>query len=128
MKKILFVLAFLLAACSQNSSDTLKTGSYKMLNSMHNVPVILSFSEDGSLNGKVVNIIMGQYELNGNNIVISPAGTTMMMGPEKEMEAEQNFIQALLLVKSYKMQDNKLILEMENGSQMVFEPYVENKE
>ena len=128
MKKILFMLMFLLAACSQNNSDTLKIGSYKMLNSMHDVPVILSFSEDGSLNGKVVNIIMGQYELKGNNIVISPTGTTMMMGPQQEMEAEQNFIQALLLVKSYKMQGNNLILEMENGSEMGFEPYVEPKE
>jgi heat shock protein HslJ len=90
---------------------------------MHNVPVMLSFAEDGSLNAKVVNIIMGQYELNGNNLIIIPSGTTMMMGPKKDMETEQNFIQSLLMVKSYKMQENNLVLEMENGSSMIFEPH-----
>ena len=123
MKKILFAIMFLLSACSQNNSDTFKVGSYKMLNSMHNVPVMLSFAEDGSLNAKVVNIIMGQYELNGNNLIIIPSGTTMMMGPKKDMETEQNFIQSLLMVKSYKMQENNLVLEMENGSSMIFEPH-----
>ena len=126
MKKILFSLIILLGACSQ--SDSLKTGTYKMVNSMHNVPVTISFDKDGNLNGKVVNVIMGKYEINGNSIAINPTGTTMMMGPEKEMDAEQNFIQALLLVKNFEMQDNKLILKMDNGNDMVFEPYTEPKE
>ena len=99
-----------------------------MVNSMHNVPVTISFDKDGNLNGKVVNVIMGKYEINGNSITINPTGTTMMMGPEKEMDAEQNFIQALLLVKNFEMQDNKLILKMDNGNDMVFEPYTEPKE
>ena len=128
MKKIFFAFILLLTACSQNSADTLKTGSYKMRNSMHNVPVILSLSEEGNLNAKVVNVIMGQYKINGDIININPTGTTMMMGPEKEMEAEQNFIQALLLVKTYEMQGNNLVLKMENGAEMIFEPYSEKEE
>ena len=128
MKRLLFAALLLLGACVENNVDTLKPGTYKMLNSMHNVPVLLSFSEDGNVNGKVVNVIMGKYETIGNTITINPTGTTMMMGPEKEMDAEQNFIQALLLVKTFKMQDNKLILEMDNGSNMEFEPYSEPKE
>lgn len=128
MKKILLAFLLILGACSQNNPDKIKPGSYKMLNSMYDVPTILLFSEDGSLSGKVVNVIMGKYELNGNNIIINPTGTTMMMGSEKEMDAEQNFIKALMLVKTFKMHENRLSLILENGTELIFEPYTEPKE
>ncbi len=126
MKKILFTFFLLLCAC--NNSSGLGYGTYKMINSPDNVPVILTLAKDGKLNAKVVNIIMGQYTTSGNVITINPAGSTMMMGPQKEMDVEQNFVQSLLLVKTFKMQDDKLVLEMEDGSNMVFEPYSEPNE
>ena len=119
MKKIFLALAFLLAAC--NSSDSFKTGTYKMVNSPNDVAITLSFAKDKSLNAKVVNIIMGQYEVKDNTITITPGGATMMMGPEKEMEAEQIFLQMLLTIKSYKMAGNRLELITEDEKTLLFD-------
>lgn len=127
MKKILFAILILLGACSQDNAMTLKTGSYKLKNSMHNVPTILTLSKDGKLNAKVVNVIMGEYTTSQDNITITLGGTTMMMGPQEEMEAEQNFIKALLLIRKYKMQESNLVLILENGGELIFEPYTEPK-
>ena len=120
MKKIFLAALLFLCSCSQDTQDTLKIGTYKLTNSMHNAHSTLAFSDDGRVTGKVVNTIMGQYTTNGDNITINPTGTTMMMGPENDMVSEQNFIQALLLVKRYKMQDKNLVLILENGGELVF--------
>ena len=121
MKKILFILMFLLCAC--NNSSSLKYGTYKMINSPDNVPIIMTFDKDGRLNVKIVNIIMGQYTIDGEKIVINPAGSTMMMGPKNEMEAEQKFIQTLIMINSYKMDGDNLELNVEDGSKLLFAPY-----
>lgn len=123
MKKILFILMFLLCAC--NNSSSLKYGTYKMINSPDNVPIIMTFDKDGRLNVKIVNIIMGQYTIDGEKIVINPAGSTMMMGPKNEMEAEQKFIQTLIMINSYKMDGDNLELNVEDGSKLLFAPYEE---
>ena len=128
MKKMLLAALLLLGACSQNETAALKVGTYKLTNTMHNAHTTLAFSEDGRITGRVVNTIMGQYETKSDTITITPTGTTMMMGPQEEMEAEQNFIQALLLVKKYRMQGNNLVLILDNGGELVFEPFVEAKE
>ena len=41
---------------------------------------------------------------------------------EKDMEAEQNFIQVLPMIKTYKMQNKKLILITERGYELIFAP------
>ena len=123
MKKILFILMFLLCAC--NNSSSLKYGTYKMINSPDNVPIIMTFDKDGRLNVKIVNIIMGQYTIDGEKIVINPAGSTMMMGPKNEMEAEQKFIQTLIMINSYKMDGDNLELNVEDGSKLLVAPYEE---
>lgn len=119
MKKIFLSLVFFLLACSD--VEGFKTGTYKMLNSPNDVPVTLSFADDGSLNAKVVNVIMGNYEIKGNALTIIPGGTTMMMGPQKEMEAEQIFMQILIAVKSYKTKGESLELITEDGKSFIFE-------
>ena len=102
----------------------LKPGSYKLVDSLNNVPTILNLGEDGRFSGKIVNNMMGNYELTGKSgIKFSQAATTMMMGPQEAMEAEQNFLQILPKIKSYKMQGNYLVLVTDNGGELVFEPY-----
>ena len=128
MKKILVALMFLLSACSQEAEVGIKTGSYKLLKSMFDTTTTITLSKDGKFTGMVTNIIMGQYKTTGNNISIELTGTTMMMGPEKEMIAEHNFIQALSLIRTFRMQKNNLVLILENGGELVFEPYEEPKE
>ena len=120
MKKIFLAVSFLLMAC--NSSESFKTGTYKMVNSPNETPIIISFNDDGTINAKVVNIIMGSYKVENNNLIIMPGGSTMMMGPQKEMEAEQYFLQVLPDVQSYKIIDNHLELFTSDNKQLIFEP------
>ena len=124
MKKLALVLLLFLAACGADDAQKLKLGSYKLTDSLNNVPTIVTFAEDGRFNGKVVNNMMGSYTLGENNsITFSPIATTMMMGPQEAMEAEQNFLQILPKIKSYKMQGNYLVLVTDNGGELIFEPY-----
>ena len=123
MKKLVLALVLFLAACG-SEQETLKPGSYKLVDSLNNVPTILNLGEDGRFSGKIVNNMMGNYELTGKSgIKFSPVATTMMMGPQDAMESEQNFLQILPKIKSYKMQGNYLVLVTDNGGELVFEPY-----
>lgn len=129
MKKIVLGLLMLLAACGTEQNAGFKTGSYKLVDSLNNVPTTITFNADGKINGKVVNYMMGTYTLGKNNsISVGPLATTMMMGPEEEMEAEQNFLQIIPKVKSYKMQGNYLVLVTDNGGELLFEPYTPTEE
>ena len=125
MKKTFMALLFIICACTD--ATALKVGTYKMVNSPNNIPVILSFSSDGSINAKVINIIMGNYVINDNNITITPGGSTMMMGPQSEMEFEQNFIKALTDMRTYKMTEENLELIKADGSKFIFKPYKETE-
>lgn len=123
MKIFTTVLLMLLAACSSEQTSTFKTGSYKLVDSLNDIPTTVNFAEDGHFSGKVVNNMMGSYKLEkGNAISFSPIATTMMMGPQEAMEAEQNFLQILPRVKSYKMQGDYLVLITDNGGEILFEP------
>ena len=128
MKKLVIALFLFVVACGSEEIQTFKAGTYKMVDSLNGVPTVINFSEDGKFSGKVVNNIMGSFIL-GNNSSLSfgEAVTTMMMGPEEAMEAEQNFLQILPRIKSYKMQGNYLVLITENGGQLLFEPLNENE-
>ena len=128
MKKLVIALFLFVVACGSEQVQTFKTGTYKMVDSLNGVPTVIHFSEDGKFSGKVVNNIMGSFIL-GNNSSLSfgEAVTTMMVGPEETMEAEQNFLQILPRIKSYKMQGNYLVLITENGGQLLFEPLNENE-
>lgn len=129
MKKLVLAFLMLLAACSSEQTPAFKTGSYKLVDSLNNVPTVVTFAQDGKFNGKVVNYLMGSYTLGkDNSITFSPIASTMMMGPQEAMEAEQNFLQILPKVKSYKMQGNYLVLVTDNGGELLFEPYVQPEE
>ncbi len=81
--------------------------------------VTLSFKPDGSFAGQsYVNLYFGQYTLDGDKIVISQTGSTMMFGPE--MEKEDAYFATLANVTSYKILDGKLVLSGEAG-EIVFE-------
>jgi heat shock protein HslJ len=128
MKKLVISLVLFLFACSSEQVEVFKVGSYKMVDSLNNVPTIIHFSEDSKFSGKVVNNIMGSYTIGKNkSLSFGDAATTMMMGPEEAMEAEQNFLQILPKIRSYKMQGNYLALITENGGQLLFEPFSESE-
>ncbi len=123
MKRIALLLALFLAACSGEQAPTFQTGAYRMVDSLNNVPTVIRFSEDGKINGQVVNLIMGEYKLGKkNSLTITPSGTTMMMGSPEEMEAEQNFLQILPRIRAYKMQGRYLTMITDNGGELLFAP------
>lgn len=128
MKKGWALLGLMLLTACGGSAD-FKAGSYKLVDSLNNVPTTLTFDANGRVNGKVVNYLMGSYELTSkNNIKFGDMASTMMMGPADEMEAEREFLQILPKVKSYKMDGKNLILVTDNGGELVFEPYTPTEE
>ena len=55
-----------------------------------------------------------------DQIKFGPAGATMMMGPEKEMEAEHNYLQILPRIVSFHFVDSNLVLVTNNGQEIAF--------
>lgn len=121
MKKLLSVCALLLMMCGCSKEAGFAGKAYQLQNAQNNVKVILEFAKDEPrYYGAVVNRYFGNYELNGSKIKFGPAGVTMMMGPEAEMEAEQNFLGILPHIVSYKMVGSNLVLITDNGQELGF--------
>lgn len=123
MKKILSLLmiAFMFTACAKNA-DTIVGKEYKLDNAENNAEITIGFAEkDSRYFGKAaVNRYFGSYKIEEGKLMLSPAATTMMMGPQKLMRAEQNYLKALGKVKSYKLEGKTLTIEPEEGAPLVF--------
>lgn len=121
MKKMLSVFALVLLMCGCSEKAGFIGKNYQLQNAQNGVKVTLAFAADEPRYfGAVVNRYFGTYELNGSKIKFGPAGVTMMMGPEKEMEAEQNFLGILPHIVSYKMVGSSLVLITDNGQELGF--------
>lgn len=121
MKKLLSVFALLLLICGCSREPGFAGKTYQLQNAQNNVKVILAFAKDEPrYYGAVVNRYFGTYELNGSKIKFGPAGVTMMMGPEAEMEAERNFLGILPHVTDFKMAGSNLVLITDNGQELGF--------
>lgn len=125
MSKILSLLAavLLFGACSSQEQNSFVGKEYKLTQAPNNAEISLGF--DGKENryfGKsAVNNYFGAYTLEGENLSFGPAGATMMAGPEPLMKAEQEYLQFLADVKSYKLEGKKLILNASDGKSLTFE-------
>lgn len=125
MSKILSLLAAVLmfGACSSQEQNSFVGKEYKLTQAPNNAEISLGF--DGKENryfGKsAVNNYFGAYTLEGENLSFGPAGATMMAGPEPLMKAEQEYLQFLADVKSYKLEGKKLILNSSDGKSLTFE-------
>ena len=72
--------------------------------------VTLSLKADGTFAGQsYVNRYFGEYTLDGNKIVFTQMGNTLMFGPD--MEKEDAFFAALAGEQTYEIVDGKLVLE-----------------
>lgn len=122
MKKLALALAaFILIAGCSSKQESFKGKEYQLLQPQNGAEVTLGFdAKDPRFFGKVVNNFFGNYQVDGKKIKFGPAGSTMMMGPEPAMEAEQNFLQILPRIVSYRFVDSTLILVTNNGQELAF--------
>lgn len=110
-----------IAGCSQSETQSFKGKKYQLLQAQNDVVVTLAFdAEKPSFYGKIVNNYFGSYSLKGSSLSLNLAGSTMMMGPTEEMEAEQNFLQILPRIKAYKFSGTTLVLITDNGQELGF--------
>ena len=92
MKKLFSILAgiCLFVGCSNAVEQISLAGKkFVMQNSEAGTTVTLEFADSGNdYYGQVVNNYFGSYKIFNDRITFSAGGTTMMMGPREEMEAE----------------------------------------
>ncbi len=109
MKKFLAVCSLMaLAACSQASDAPF--GNYKMINAPENAEITIRF-DNGQFSGlAAVNRYFGSYTDKDGKIKFSPAGSTMMAGPENLMKVEAQYLNNLEQIETYQLKGNDLIL------------------
>lgn len=97
MKKILISLIFTAMAAVSCNNKTDINGDWKITSiggekiTLSEAGPSLSFDkETGRIHGYTgVNIVNGEYELDGRRLSLKGLGTTMMAGPEEDMELER---------------------------------------
>ena len=124
MKKLLSLLLGIcfLAGCSNAGEQISLSGKkFVMQNSEAGTTVTLEFSDNGNdYYGQVVNNYFGSYKIFNDKITFSAGGTTMMMGPREEMEAEGRYFDDLDKVKSFTLQNDVLTLTTSDGKVLEF--------
>ncbi len=124
MKKLLSLLLGIcfLAGCSNSVEQISLSGKkFVMQNSEAGTTVTLEFSDNGNdYYGQVVNNYFGSYKIFNDKITFSAGGTTMMMGPREEMEAEGRYFTDLDKVKSFTLQNDVLTLTTSDGKVLEF--------
>lgn len=124
MKKLLSLLLGIcfLAGCSNSVEQISLSGKkFVMQNSEAGTTVTLEFSDNGNdYYGQVVNNYFGSYKIFNDKITFSAGGTTMMMGPREEMEAEGRYFADLDKVKSFTLQNDVLTLTTSDGKILEF--------
>lgn len=114
MKQIIAYFGLLLMLCGCSSQSDLAGKDFEWQN--NDVKIALGFAEnEPRFYGAVVNRYFGNYKTDGARIEFSPAGATMMMGPEPAMKAEQEWLQTLPSIVEYELIGNVLLLKSTNG-------------
>ncbi len=121
LKKIVISVAMLaLTACGQSGEKNPLRGT-NFISEKDGASIVLTFADDEMrVNGRVVNLYNGTYELNGDKISFGPIASTMMMGPLNEMDVEQGYFKFLETVETYNLTDGQLTLIGADGQTVVF--------
>ena len=111
-----------LAACGDNTPNPEQLKGANFIASGAGTDITLSFdANEMRVNGQVVNLYNGSYEVNGNQIKFSPFASTMMMGPMDAMQTEQDYFQFMTTVETYDLNDGRLVLKNADGKEIVFQ-------
>lgn len=124
MKKLFSILAgiCLFVGCSNAGEQISLAGKkFVMQNSEAGTTVTLEFADSGNdYYGQVVNNYFGSYKIFNDRITFSAGGTTMMMGPREEMEAEGRYFADLDKVRNFTLQNDVLTLITSDGKALEF--------
>ena len=125
MKKLFSILAgiCLFVGCSNAGEQISLAGKkFVMQNSEAGTTITLEFTDSGNdYYGQVVNNYFGSYKIFNDRITFSAGGTTMMMGPREEMEAEGRYFADLDKVRNFTLQNDILTLITSDGKTLTFE-------
>lgn len=124
MKKLFSILAgiCLFVGCSNAGEQISLAGKkFVMQNSEAGTTITLEFADSGNdYYGQVVNNYFGSYKIFNDRITFSAGGTTMMMGPREEMEAEGRYFADLDKVRNFTLQNDILTLITSDGKALEF--------
>lgn len=124
MKKLFSILAgiCLFVGCSNAGEQISLAGKkFVMQNSEAGTTITLEFADSGNdYYGQVVNNYFGSYKIFKDRITFSAGGTTMMMGPREEMEAEGRYFADLDKVRNFTLQNDVLTLTTSDGKVLEF--------
>lgn len=124
MKKLFSILAgiCLFVGCSNAGEQISLAGKkFVMQNSEAGTTITLEFADSGNdYYGQVVNNYFGSYKIFNDRITFSAGGTTMMMGPREEMEAEGRYFADLDKVRNFTLQNDVLTLTTSDGKVLEF--------
>lgn len=125
MKKLAtFMVSLVLAGCSMaNANDGFKGRTYRLLKAPNDAQITIAFdaNEPRFAGLAAVNRYFGSYGFDSaGRLELSPAGTTMMMGPMPLMEAEQEYLKILPTVSGFELKGQTLILKTSGGQDLIF--------
>lgn len=89
------------------TSLNISSKEYRLLN---NRDITIGFSDGRVFGSSGVNRFMGSYKIEGDRIEIRLGGSTMMMGAEKDMEQEQEFLKWLSVSHKIKLSKDRLFI------------------
>lgn len=112
MKKLIFssvlLSLFLLGCKAENMEEMLNKKEYKLAS---NPKITIGFDNGSVFGSSGVNRYIGSYTIKDGSITFSNLGSTMMMGPQEDMDNETKYLAGLkesLAVKFDK--ENNLII------------------
>lgn len=109
MKNFLALCSLLfLFSCAEKAVSL--NGEYQMADAPENAEITITLDENKFSGRAAVNRYFGSFTTEGNAIKFSPAGSTMMAGPENLMKIEQQFLQDLDRINHYQLKNGMLIL------------------
>lgn len=117
MRFVFWAGLLLLTGCRPESFK----GNEYLLQENDGVEITLAFAPaEERFFGKVVNRYFGTYQTQGNRLAFGAVASTLMMGTEEAMKAEQEHFANLAAVREYAAEKDRLILILSDGRRLIF--------
>lgn len=134
MKKLLFFMLLLICSCSTidknkiienniaDKKNVLDGRKFKLVSIYEDMNITIEFNEN-KINGfSAVNRYSSLYEIDGDIFNVYNLITTLMSGPKDKMKAEEEYLNLLKDVTSYKIENRKLTLyTVLSSNHLIFE-------